>query len=528
MASFSQSIQPDPVRAPAAPPQALLEIRLSVTDPEVISELEKSTSGPERERFALSALRLGVLALRQARGDLDAGVVREAGQRILHDLESLLNYEGSRLTGNLAGALKQYFDKDSGELPRRLESLLKQDGEFERFLRQHLGPEASTLAKTLDQHLQPILRLLDPEEAQGVQARIRHLLDSAVEEQRNQVLREFSLDSEDSALSRLMRKVTDKNGEFTKDVRALVDELAGEFSLDKEDSALSRLVKKVEDAQGLIGRSLTLDDENSPLSRLKRELQSTIDGLTKSNADFQQKVLEALARLQTQRDTAAKSTLHGLTFEDRLGELLAMEATRLNDVHECTGSTAGAITYCKIGDFVTTMGPESAAPGVRIVWEAKSNKSYQLADALKELDQARKNRQAQIGVFVYSKDAAPSGTDHFARYGSNLIVVWDPEDTSTDLHVKSAYSVARALVIRESHESSQSEAAVQAIELATRGVEKQLKNLGEIKTWANTVKSSGEKIAESAGKIQDALQKQVEELDQQIAALKTSQAEASV
>ncbi|HNY42669.1 MAG TPA: hypothetical protein PKJ41_19865, partial [Bryobacteraceae bacterium] len=331
MASFSQSIQPDPVRAPAAPPQALLEIRLSVTDPEVISELEKSTSGPERERFALSALRLGVLALRQARGDLDSGVVREAGQRILHDLESLLNYEGSRLTGNLAGALKQYFDKDSGELPRRLESLLKQDGEFERFLRQHLGPEASTLAKTLDQHLQPILRLLDPEEAQGVQARIRHLLDSAVEEQRNQVLREFSLDSEDSALSRLMRKVTDKNGEFTKDVRALVDELAGEFSLDKEDSALSRLVKKVEDAQGLIGRSLTLDDENSPLSRLKRELQSTIDGLTKSNADFQQKVLEALARLQTQRDTAAKSTLHGLTFEDRLGELLAMEATRLND-----------------------------------------------------------------------------------------------------------------------------------------------------------------------------------------------------
>jgi hypothetical protein len=52
--------------------------------------LEKNPAGPDRERFALSALRLGVLALRQARGELDAGVVREAGQQILHDLETLL------------------------------------------------------------------------------------------------------------------------------------------------------------------------------------------------------------------------------------------------------------------------------------------------------------------------------------------------------------------------------------------------------------------------------------------------------
>jgi len=309
MASPTQLTVSAPANGFPVPPQAVLELHLHVIDPEVIAELEKNPAGSDRERFALSALRLGVLALRQARGELDASVVREAGQKILHDLESLLKDEGSKLTGNLAVALKQYFDKDSGELPRRLESLLKQDGEFERFLRQHLGPDTSTLAQTLNHHLQPILRLLDPQEAQGVQARIQQLLDKAIQEQRNQVLREFSLDSNDSALARLLHKVTDENGKLTKDVRGLVDELAEEFSLDKEDSALSRLVKKVEDAQGLIGKSLTLDDENSPLSRLKRELQVTIDGLTKSNSDFQAKVLEALAKLQAQRETAAKSTL---------------------------------------------------------------------------------------------------------------------------------------------------------------------------------------------------------------------------
>jgi len=526
MASFTQSIESTPTNGFAAPPQATLELHLHVSDPEVIAELEKSPVGADRERFALSALRLGVFALRQARGELDAGILREAGQKILHDLETLLKDEGGRLTGNLAGALKQYFDKDSGELPRRLESLLKQDGEFERFLRQHLGPETSTLAQTLNHHLQPILKLLDPEEAQGIQARIQQLLDTAVEDQRNRVLREFSLDHPDSALSRLLGKLTDKHEELTKDVRALVDELAGEFSLDKEDSALSRLVKKMEDAQELIGKSLTLDEENSPLSRLKRELQATIDGLTKSNADFQEKVLEALAKLQAQRETAAKSTLHGLTFEDRLGELLSAEAARLNDIYEAVGTTTGAISYCKTGDFVIALGPDSAAPDARIVWEAKSNKSYDLAGAIKELDQARKNRRAQVGVFVFAKEAAPDGVEPFARYGNDIIIVWDPDDPASDLYVKAAYSVARALVIREAHESAESEAAVAAIEKATLAIEKQLDYLGKIKTWAETVKNNGENISKQAETMQGALREQVETLNHQIKALKTAGAQA--
>jgi hypothetical protein len=526
MASSIQSIESAPADGLVVPPQSVLEVHLHVTDPEVIGELKNYPPGPDRERFALSALRLGVFALRQARGELDAGVVREAGQKILHDLETLLKTEGSKLSGNLADALKQYFDKDSGELPRRLESLLKQDGDIERFLRQHLGPESSTLTKTLDQCLQPVVQLLDPDDAKGIQAKIRQLLEATIQEQRDKVLAEFSLDRPDSALSRLLGKLTDKHGELTKDVRALVDELAEEFSLDKQDSALSRLVKKVEDAQGLIGKSLTLDDENSPLSRLKRELQATIDGLTKSNADFQEKVLEALAKLKAQRETAAKSTLHGLTFEDRLGELLRTEASRLNDVYEAVGTTTGAISYCKTGDFVVALGPDSAAPNAHIVWEAKSNKSYDLAGALKELDQARKNRQAQVGVFVFAKEAAPDGSDPFARYGNDIIVVWDPEDPASDLYVKAAYSVARALVIRETHESAESEAAVAAIEKATLAIEKQLEHLGQIKTWADTVKNNGEKISERAGKLQEALTEQVESLNNQIKALKTAGTQA--
>lgn len=59
-----QSLAVNPTHAPsvlAAPPGAVLELCLHIADPEVITELEKHTAGPDRERFALSALRLGVL-----------------------------------------------------------------------------------------------------------------------------------------------------------------------------------------------------------------------------------------------------------------------------------------------------------------------------------------------------------------------------------------------------------------------------------------------------------------------------------
>ncbi len=512
---------------PIAFAPAALDLPLKVSDPEVISELEKHPAGPDRERFGLTALRLGVLALRQARGELDAVAVRDAGRKILHDLELLFQDRGGKIADELATALRRFFDPGSGELPRRLESLLKQDGELERFLRQHVGPDGSTLAKTLDQHLEPLSRLLDPEEAHGLKAQIASMLNAVLDDQRNRILREFSLDNEGSALSRLLRKVTEDNGKLSGDVKTLVDELANEFSLDKPDSALCRLVKTVEDANGLIGRSLTLDDENSPLSRLKRELQSTINGLVRENAVFQNEVREALIKLQTQRETAAKSTLHGHTFEQQFGQLLSAEAMRLNDICESTGNSTGTVAYCKIGDFVTTLGSDSAAPGTRIVWEAKSDKSYDLARALRELDQARKNRHAQVGIFVLAKDAAPGGLEPFARYGTNLVIVWDPEDSSTDIYVKAAYSLARALVIRENHESVETEQALRTIDVATRAIEKQLAHLDDIRKWAQTVRNNGDNIASRAERMRDELTKEIDVLDRQVNGLKTSGARAA-
>lgn len=504
---------------------SLMLLSVEVADPEVTAELEKYPDGPERQRYALGALRVGVLAVRQARGELDASTLRNAGQEVLGGLERLFAERGTEITTGVTASLRQYFDPSTGALPQRIESLLKQDGDLERALRQHVGPGSSTLGKTLDEHLMPLLKLLSPDEADGVRARISSMLDLAFQEQQQRILKEFSLDSDDSSLSRLVKRVQESNGDLTAGIKGQVEELIDEFSLDKSDSALSRLVTKVENAQKLIGNTLTLDDEASPLSRLKRELQSTIDDIARNNTTFQNEIRETLAKLQGRREVAANSTLHGHTFEQQLGELLDAEARRLNDIHESTGSTTGTITYCKIGDFVTTLGPDSAGSGAKVVWEAKSNKSYDVASARKELDLARKNRQAQVGVFVFSRDAAPDGTEPFARYGNDLIVTWDAEDRITDLFVKSAYSVARALVVRESQRSEESEATVEAIERAIRAIEKQVEYLSQIVTWADAVKKNGENIGDRACKMRDVIQKQVEELDCQLNALKTNRSQ---
>src|SRR2546425_1433449 len=146
-----------------------------MTDPEVIVELLRHSAGDARDRHALGALRLGVLALRLAGGQLDSGTIREAGQELLADLRAVLVGRSNELTGQISAALSQYFDPRTGALPQRLEALLAQNGELELFLKRHLASDDSTLARTLSSRLgenSPIFKLLSPTESGGLRAQV--------------------------------------------------------------------------------------------------------------------------------------------------------------------------------------------------------------------------------------------------------------------------------------------------------------------------------------------------------------------
>jgi hypothetical protein len=476
-------------------------LTLEVNDPEVLIELRRHAEQTERERYALAALRVGVLALRTASGHVDAASIREAGQSLVSEVRDLLSARATETAERVASALTQYLDPQNGVLSQRLQALVREDGELDRLLRVHVGTDDSVLARSLATHLgegSPIFKMLSPTDASGLRAQLTTAIEGALDEQRKHIRREFSLDHKDSALSRLL----------------------SEFSLDDETSALSRLSRMLSNTSEQIGKNLTLDDDGSALARLKRELLCTIDQLAKTNVEFQSQVRESLARLETRKKDDARTTRHGFDFEERLGALLAEEAQRLGDLHEATGETTGAIKSCKKGDHVIELGADCAAARARIVWEAKEKQGYTLRAALDEMNEARRNRQAQVGVFVFSRKAVPDGLEPLQRHGSDVVVVWDAEDASQDVVVRAAYSLARALAVRERRTDTQSRAAIAEIEHAARSVERQIGYLSEVHRWAETMKGHGEKIAERSSAMAAELRREVERLDAHVAAMR--------
>lgn len=527
-----------------------ISLQLDIEDPEVIAELERRDV-PDRTRFALTALRIGVLALRTAGGQVDGAAIREAGAKLLGDMKELLSAKAEGMSKDLARSLEAYLDPRTGSLPQRLDALVRTDGELERLLHDHLGPDGSTMAASLARHLgeqSPIFRMLSPSDANGLKAQLTETLRQALSEQRNAVIKQFSLDDKESALSRLVAEIESMQGGLQTDVREQVEKVVKEFSLDKQDSALSRLVGKVDAAQRAIAdqfsmdnersalsrmtklldetsrqisNNLTLDDERSPLSRLRRELNGTLGDLAKRNMEFQAEVRATLESMKARKEAEERGTAHGAEFEDQLGACLANEAQRAGDVHEATGATAGKIPRCKVGDHLVTLGADSAAPGVRIVWEAKQDQNYTLKKALDEIDEARRNREAQLGIFVFSRRVAPLGLADFARHGSDFVIVWDPEDPATDIVVKVAYSASRALALREAA-GEEAHAAAAEIDRAVRTIETKLKQLEQIGTWATTIVSNGQKIQDTARQVRATIEEEVEALDAQVRALKDS------
>lgn len=519
-----------------------LQLELSVRDPEVIAELRKYPEGTERDEFALSAMRIGVLALRQASGLVDANAVRLEGERLISSIRELLTGTTTSFLGNVASTLKSYFDPAEGHLPQRLDRLIKKDGELQSLLAQHLDGDESVIARTLAKHVgaeSPLLRMLSPEEQEGVIAALTQAVQAALQTQREQVLRQFSLDDKDSALSRLISEMIGANGKLREDFAQDVQKLQREFSLDNEQGALSRLVTRVEKAQktiadefsmdneqsalcrlvnlmetanSTINNNLTLDNEDSPLCRLRRELTGIIERLEESNSEFQQEVKVTLETFKARREEAARSTRHGGEFEEAVGSVLQADAQKAGDMFESTGNKTGAIGYRKTGDHVIALGAESAAPGARIVIEAKEDKSYDVAKALTEIDEARRNREAQVGLFVFSKNTAPAGLEPFARHGKDIVVVWDRDDPDSDLYLRVGVSLAKALVVRErlADEKSKDLAAVKAAILT---ITTDAETLSQISTWAATVKRNGEKIGKKADRLKKRLIKHVSTLE---------------
>ena len=516
---------------------------LDIRDPDITHELERRAEGEERDGYAGQALRIGVLALRQAIGALDAQSIQREGDRMLNAVRDALNTHTSQTTSAIAPAVGWLpLDPATGTtLPQRLDLLTKRDGELEGLLAKHLDGDRSTIAQTLARQVgqeSALFRLLSPTQAEGIVATLSRAVTETLRMQREEVLRELSRDRPESALSRLLDDIAGTNGKLRGDLAGEIATMASalsldneqgplgrfaarvekvqrsileQFSLDCDGSAIRRLSSTLDETRTTVKNSLTLDDPASPLSLLRLELMGAVTAFTESNARFQGDVRATLDTFRVRREEAARSSLHGHTFEYAAGEVLQSEAQHAGDVCERLSGTPGREGR-KTGDYVVTLGPDSAAPGAKIVFECKADKGYTEAAALDELALARKNREAQFGVFVVARESAKEGFTPFRRVGMDVLVIWDSEDPGTDVYLKAAMSIATALVVEQHRASDQTEADLRDVEQSVRAIERLVTTVESIAHDARNIVKKGVKIGKAAEGVKERLVEEVERL----------------
>ena len=502
-----------------------VELRLSISDPGLCAELSKRGE-PERSEFALDAMKIGILAVRQAQGQVDARQVQNAGESVIKDMSDVLERHGRDTARQVSDCIREYFDPANGLFTQRVRGLVGQGeeaGELERVIRRQVDGGGSVLSQTLSAHLgdgSPLLSVLDPDAAGGIVARLSQATETTLLEQQKRLLSEFSLDNREGALSHLVSELRRSHGDVGKALEERIGSVMSEFSLDRDDSALSRLVGRVESAHRQLSNQFSLDSEGSALARLRRELLGVIEGQQKANAEFQLQVTRTLAEMSARKQEAQRSTRHGMAFEDAVFSFVNRRRSE-GDVATRTGNTTGQVRNCKKGDCVIELGPDSAAPGARIVVEAKQDQSYSLQKALTEIGEARKNRGAGVGVFVFSRRTVPCEiTEPLARYGNGIVVVWDAENPASDAYLFAALSVAKALSVREHCGSGSLDVDIEGLEKAIREIERQAGGLDEITKSAQAIDSHVSKILDRARIVRNGLERQVGVLDEQVAGLR--------
>jgi hypothetical protein len=485
-------------------------LHLEVRDPEVVAEL-KRRSGREREEYALTALRVGVIALRQAGGFVDSAQLRNEGERLITLVEARLKDHSTRLDTSLQHELSKYF-ADDGKLHERVKALVSDDGQLAVVLEKHLTGDNSLLARQLAEAVgkdSDLMKYLSSDQQDGLVQTITRIAQERLEEQGKKVLGEFDLNNDQGALKRLITQIETN------------------FNSDDPKTALGVLKKALGETQEQIRRDLSLDKDGSALSNLHGKLKAQIDNLVERQTKFHTEVSSVLAELRGVKRERAVSPSGGFDFEALAGEALRTRA-HSDELFECVGETTGLIARSKVGDHVQTLGTDSAAPGAKVVYECKRADNFTRAKALAELDEARRNRGALVGVFVLAasslRDDARMQAEFprgLTRQGNDIIVVWDPEDSSSDVNLDAAVTLARALLVRERGvEDAAAEVDWEAIDKAINGVERQVAYLDDLNTWCGNITRDSDKIADRIEKMRNDLNRELARLSEQIESLR--------
>jgi hypothetical protein len=280
---------------------------------------------------------------------------------------------------------------------------------------------------------------------------------------------------EDGRLPRTLEKFLGNRGELQSFVRDLFDET-------KRDSAIGRmgtlLGRYFDGDQSRLAVLLDPTRLGSPLHQFRLEVAEGFKVLN-------EKLVALEAAGSARAGERAKGTAKGADFEDLLHGMLGEMARGSGDMVDRTGTEEGAIARSRKGDFVITLDPALARGAeVRVVLEAKDRKMSG-PEMRKELREACQNRDALVGVAVWSSQHAPQGYAPFTVVGEDVHVVVDPEAPDA-AYLAAAVRLARIMALAKLAERAV-DVDAQAIAKALTGVREQLELVRNLKTQLTSI-----------------------------------------
>lgn len=292
-------------------------------------------------------------------------------------------------------------------------------------------------------------------------------------------------------------------------LHSMVEEL---FDPARRDSAIGRISSMLESYfDGDASRLATLLDPTrmgSPLHQFRSEVAAGFKAL-------EEKLVALEAATAARAGERAKSSAKGGDFETLIEGMLGDIARGANDLLERTGTDAGDAGRSKKGDFVLTLDPNlTRGSEVRVVIEAKDRKisGREMRDELRE---ARTNRDAAVGLVVFTPAHAPAGIAPFDVRAGDVYCVLDPADPEAST-LEAAVRLARLLALASLRER-EAEVDAAALTEALTAIREQLETVRGMKVQLTSIGTTAGQVAGGLDRMREGILAQIVRAERELA-----------
>ncbi len=190
-----------------------LDLTLVITDRNVLGYLALFEEEEMQCEKALEALKVGVIAIQSASPTLDTQVV----QAKFSEVEGRLREQLGEFQRKLTDDLRRYFEEQNGVVPRSIDGIFGDNGALSRTFQTFFNPTEGKLSRLMQDQIGPqsnFGKVLDPQNKQGIIALMEARVQELVEAKLDDVLQQFSLDEDGSAMCRLKLMLSDFFGQL--------------------------------------------------------------------------------------------------------------------------------------------------------------------------------------------------------------------------------------------------------------------------------------------------------------------------